>query len=50
MAHPRNGLRPLPLKGTTPMDRQSRIHGVRWAALVSCIAGSAFAPWITGMV
>ncbi len=33
MAHPRSGLRPHPLKGATPTNRQSRIRGVRWVVL-----------------
>jgi hypothetical protein len=39
MTHPRNGLRPLPLKGATPSDRQSRIRGVCLALLGSCDEG-----------
>jgi hypothetical protein len=42
-SHPRNGLRPLPLEGATPEDRQSRILGVRLVLLVSCVADGACA-------
>ncbi len=40
MDHPRNGLRPPPLKGATPADRPSRIRGVRlvWEALAGVVA------------
>jgi flagella basal body P-ring formation protein FlgA len=40
MDHPRNGLRPLTVKGTIPVDRQGRIHGARWAW------GRAAARWL----
>ncbi len=37
MDSPPKRLRRLPLKGATPVDRQSRIHGACSASLVSCV-------------
>jgi hypothetical protein len=31
---------PLPINGATLADRQSRIRGVHWVSLGSCVAGA----------
>ena len=41
---------PLPLKGATPADLQSRIRGVRWAIALLAVAAAAGCstpqPWV----
>jgi hypothetical protein len=43
MAHPRCGLRPLPLKGASPAARQSRFRGACLVAALACATSLAFA-------
>jgi cytochrome c-type biogenesis protein CcmH len=48
VAHPRSGLRPLPLKGATLADRQSRIRGVCSDVLRSLLVVAFFAAAALG--